>query len=207
MKRNCGLLLLSTPQGLLNTVFFLNGKNLLFVVAQNIDVSNSLRFLETYHQRVKYAIHIFRTASRIVQVALIISVFQIKSYNSIKMSMLVNIIVSMFSTNTYRSSPDLDIFYLRPVANKPVDDSPWYISVAVGKNPLSKILKSMCEETGITGHKTNHSLRAYAATSFLVLEFLKRLFSITLVTASLMACLSMKLFQSNKKGQLARCLQ
>ena len=39
-----------------------------------------------------------------------------------------------------------------------------YISVAVGKNPLSKMLKSMCEEAGISGEKTNHSLRAYAAT-------------------------------------------
>ena len=38
---------------------------------------------------------------------------------------------------------DLDIFYLRPVTKKPVDDSPWYISVAVGKNPLSKMLKTM----------------------------------------------------------------
>ena len=33
---------------------------------------------------------------------------------------------------------------------------------AIGKNPLSK-MKTMCEEAGISGNKTNHSLRAYAA--------------------------------------------
>ena len=54
--------------------------------------------------------------------------------------------------------------YLRPVAHKQAgDSSPWYTSVAIGKNPLSKMLKNMCEEAGIPGNKTNHSLRAYAA--------------------------------------------
>ena len=33
-----------------------------------------------------------------------------------------------------------------------------YISVAVGKNILSKMLKTMCEEAGVTGHKTMQSL-------------------------------------------------
>lgn len=66
------------------------------------------------------------------------------------------------SPNAY----ELDIFYLRQVAKKQVDDSPWYISVVVGKNPLSKMLKNMCKEAGVTRHKTNHSLRAYAATDF-----------------------------------------
>ena len=58
---------------------------------------------------------------------------------------------------------DQDIFD-RPFAQIPTDgSSPWYLSVAVGKNPLSKMMKTMCEEPGISGNKTNRSLRAYAA--------------------------------------------
>ena len=58
-----------------------------------------------------------------------------------------------------------DIFYLRPLAKVPSDPSaPWFMCTAVGKNTLSKMLATMCTEAGISGRKTNHSLRAYAAT-------------------------------------------
>ena len=51
-----------------------------------------------------------------------------------------------------------DIFYCRPCA--PVDcQMPWYSSVPIGRNQLSKMVSGMCEEAGIVGKKTNHSLR------------------------------------------------
>ena len=59
----------STPKGLLNAVFFLNGKILLYVVEMNIVHSNSLKFPETFLQKVKYAIYTLRTVPRIVLVA------------------------------------------------------------------------------------------------------------------------------------------
>ena len=65
-------------------------------------------------------------------------------------------------------------FTFNQLQKKPVDDSPWYISVAVGKNPLSKMLKTMCEEAGVIGHKTNHSLRTYAATELFNAGILKK---------------------------------
>ena len=34
----------------------------------------------------------------------------------------------------------------------------------MGKNTLSKMLKTMCEEADVAGNKSNHSLRVYAAT-------------------------------------------
>ena len=43
---------------------------------------------------------------------------------------------------------DKDIFYLRPIARK---------------NPLSRMMTTMCKAAEIPGKKTNHSLRAYAA--------------------------------------------
>jgi site-specific recombinase XerD len=41
---------------------------------------------------------------------------------------------------------------------------PWYNSVPVGKHSLHANVKNMCSEAGISGHKTNHSLHATAAT-------------------------------------------
>ncbi len=39
------------------------------------------------------------------------------------------------------------------------------MSVAVGKNILSDMVKAMCNEAGVNGKKTNHSLRVAGATS------------------------------------------
>ena len=40
----------------------------------------------------------------------------------------------------------------------------WFSHVPVGRNQLSIITQNMCIEAGITGRKTNHSLRATGAT-------------------------------------------
>ena len=61
---------------------------------------------------------------------------------------------------------EMDLFYCRPcptVPKKPED--PWYISVLVGKNTLSSMVKDMFAEAGIEGKKSNHSLRVAGATS------------------------------------------
>ena len=62
-------------------------------------------------------------------------------------------------------SPKLDIFYLRPLPVAPKNPiKPWFYSSPIGKNVLSSMLKTMCVDAGIEGHKTNHSLRATGAT-------------------------------------------
>ena len=54
-----------------------------------------------------------------------------------------------------------DFFYARPLPSIPTDSAkPWFAPLPVGKNTLNTMLKDMCSEAGITGHKTNHSLRA-----------------------------------------------
>ena len=53
-------------------------------------------------------------------------------------------------------------FYLGPLKN-PTNDC-WYSMVPVGRNKLAKAVSKMCEACGIEGLKTNHSLRATAAT-------------------------------------------
>ena len=54
------------------------------------------------------------------------------------------------------------VFYLKPI--KRPSDSCWYCAVPIGRKKLSKAVSEMCKECGIGGFKTNHSLRATAAT-------------------------------------------
>ena len=53
-------------------------------------------------------------------------------------------------------------FYLQPLP-KP-RPSHWFSSKPLGHNTLNHMVKEMCSAAGIKGHKTNHSLRATAAT-------------------------------------------
>ena len=41
----------------------------------------------------------------------------------------------------------------------------WFTSVPIGKNTLSKMVKTMCEQASISGKRTNHSLRATGITT------------------------------------------
>ena len=59
--------------------------------------------------------------------------------------------------------PDnVDIFFLKPLV-KPKDNQ-WYTRQAVGHNVLGGTVKRLCEKANIPGRRTNHSLRASAAT-------------------------------------------
>ena len=58
-----------------------------------------------------------------------------------------------------------DLFYVRPLQKVPTDPSaPWYAAVPVGRDTLNKKFRLMCEQAGIEGNKTNHSLRAMGTT-------------------------------------------
>ena len=59
---------------------------------------------------------------------------------------------------------DDDIFYARPLTRVPQQDAPWYAPVPIGKHTLNTMVKKMCEDAGIEGNKTNHSLRVTSAT-------------------------------------------
>lgn len=49
-------------------------------------------------------------------------------------------------------------FYCKPLSNVPKDEGePWFTSVPIGKNLLSKMVAEMCSEAGIMGRKTNQS--------------------------------------------------
>ena len=97
----------------MQSIFFLNEKILLFVVEQSIGVSNFPKFLEIYHQKVKCATHIQRIAQRIVQVALISSVFLTKLYEDVDAGERCHVrILDKYLQKLPPNAYELDIFYL-----------------------------------------------------------------------------------------------
>ncbi len=71
-------------------------------------------------------------------------------------------IVRLFKKYTSLCPDSATAFYLQP-ANKPTE-AVWYTSKPLGHNTLSKTICRLCKTSGIEGFKTNHSLRATAAT-------------------------------------------
>ena len=57
-----------------------------------------------------------------------------------------------------------NVFYLTPLKGDVMDNEPWFKDVPMGHNMLQNIVKKMCQSCGISGRKTNHSLRATCAT-------------------------------------------
>ena len=59
-----------------------------------------------------------------------------------------------------------DTFYLCPLNKVPEsEDAPWFSSLPVGKNRLSKMVKDMHSQGRVSEKKTNHSLRASGITT------------------------------------------
>ena len=60
---------------------------------------------------------------------------------------------------------EADVFYVTPVSKFTDLSKPWFTKVPVGKNRLNSMMKEMCSQAGLSTEYTNHSLRAYGATS------------------------------------------
>ena len=60
------------------------------------------------------------------------------------------------------SNPKCNSFYLKPL--KTPTRKLWYSREPLGHNTLSQSIESMCKAAGITGFRSNHSLRATSAT-------------------------------------------
>ena len=70
----------------------------------------------------------------------------------------------VFILDTYlgKLSPEAiekDNFYVQPVSTFDVS-KPWFTARPIGKNSLARMVKEICSNGGISGCKTNHSLRA-----------------------------------------------
>lgn len=74
-------------------------------------------------------------------------------------------IVTLFKKYVAHCPPEgsrPDCFYLRPLA-KP-KGTIWFASQPIGRHKLAKVVEDLCKEAGLGGYRTNHSLRASAAT-------------------------------------------
>ena len=63
-----------------------------------------------------------------------------------------------------QTSKAKDLFYCRPLTNY-TKDGTWYSEQPREKHTLSDMIKKLCEQAGIEGKFTNHSLRASEATT------------------------------------------
>lgn len=61
---------------------------------------------------------------------------------------------------------EMDLFYCRAYPKLPKNpNDPWYIATPIGKNTLSTMVRDMCQEAGVEGEKSNHSLRVAGTSS------------------------------------------
>ncbi len=75
-------------------------------------------------------------------------------------------ILDLYLSKLPPETKEKDIFYCRPVTTfLQKHGDPWFLAVPVGKNVLGKMVSEICEEAGVNGKKTNHSLRVTCATS------------------------------------------
>ena len=72
-------------------------------------------------------------------------------------------IVTLFKKYEYHcpdNKPD-EAFYLRPLAAP--KSQVWFAAQPIGRHKLANVVSDICNEGGLSGHRTNHSLRASAA--------------------------------------------
>ena len=75
----------------------------------------------------------------------------------------------MYISKLPSKAKDKDLFYVRPMGKINASESTyertvWYYSIPIGHKKLSQMVPEICKLANISGHKTNHSLRATGAT-------------------------------------------
>ena len=73
-------------------------------------------------------------------------------------------VLDLYFEKIPREAIEKDNFYVQPVVKLKDSTQPWFTTVPVGRNALSKMVKDICADAGVSGNKTNHSLRATGAT-------------------------------------------
>ena len=69
-----------------------------------------------------------------------------------------------FSKYVSKLHKDLDIFWQKPKKLGNVEHSEWYDKVAVGKNTLGNMMKTLSEKAQLSKQYTNHCLRVTSIT-------------------------------------------
>ena len=164
---------LDTPKGLLQAVFFCNGKNFCLRGGQeqrNLKISQLKREVIVVNgKRVhSYVYQEFGSKNRQGNFSSLNLQNKIvrQHQNTTNPERCHVQILDKYLSKIPKEARAKDTFYLTPLLNKPKDPSkPWYTVTPVGRNRLNGMLKEMCQEAGLSTNFTNHSLRAYGATT------------------------------------------
>ena len=154
-----------SPQALLHAVFFYNGKNFCL---RGISEHQNLRFSQI--------VRISTSPSRYTYME-----FGSKNHSGGVGDRSEGKVVSIVGTDSpFRHvsilekylekiprdeiTPDSS-FYLTPLPFTPLGSRPWYFRDQYPRKKLQNMLKMMCQEAGVEGNFTNHSLRATGTTT------------------------------------------
>ena len=166
-----GVLNPDTPQGLLNCVFFLNGKNFCLrggIEHRELKLSQFTREVVTVNGKklVRYTYTECGSKNRSGGLKQLNQVNKIvHQYESEDIPRCHVLLLDKYFAKLPAEAKAKDIFYMKPKTAQPKDPcAPWFTTVPIGKNKLSEMMKAMAQEGKLDKPVTNHSLRAYGVT-------------------------------------------
>lgn len=166
------VLSMDTPKGLLRAVFFYNGKNFCLrggAEQRGLKISQFHREIVQVDGRnvCSYVYYEFGSKNRQGGFNSLNSDNKsVRQYENTSGAICHVKILDKYLQKIPDEAKSADNFYLTPLAVLPSDPAkPWFTKVPVGRNTLNKMLKDMCQDAGISETYTNHSLRAYGATT------------------------------------------
>ena len=162
---------ITTPAGLLNCVFFYNGKNLCL---RGGDEHRQLKFTQLrrdllYVDGVQKNCYIYtehgskNRSGGLGQLHIenkVVHHFEVPEAGSRDYVKILDLYLSKLPKEAIAR----DNFYVRPVSVIQ-EGKPWFTSIPIGRNKLATMVKTMCSKAGVEGNKTNHSLRSFGVTS------------------------------------------
>ena len=166
-----GVINLDSPTGLLRAVFFYNGKNFCLrggIEHRNLKISQLQRESVMIKGKSMGSYVYCEHGSKNNQggfASLSLQNKIVRQHESTSLRCHVKILDKYLAVIP-PDAKENDVFYLKPVSKLSADpSSPWFTKSPIGKNRLGEMLKEMCRDPGIAGNYTNHSLRAYGATT------------------------------------------
>lgn len=164
-KTSSGNLECSQLTILLRAVFYLNGKDFCLRGGEEhrqMKISQFWKEYEPLHYvYTEYASK--HRAGSLAQLRVKNKVFPIDSVPAAGTRCHVNVLDQYFSKLPPEAF-ECDNFYYQPLsAISATSSSPWFSANSIGRSALAKMVKEICSEEKITGHKSNHSLRATGA--------------------------------------------
>lgn len=157
-----------TPQGLLNCLFFLNGKNFCLrggVEHRELKLSPFRREVVPVDGnglvRYTYTEYVSKNRSGGLK--------QIKQgnktvhqYESEDINKCHVLLLDKYFSKLPEEAKRKDVFYLKPKQETPKNPtSTWFTAVPIGRNTLQEMMKRISTEANLGQQFTNHSLRAY----------------------------------------------